>query len=263
MTNHDTARLKKRISAAFANGDIGSADLIQLIGETETAANAANDAAVDARADSEQLDADPTKAAHAIAAATIEARQLQRAAQQLRDMLPAALNRKAVSKYATARDKLQLEGDALEQKLADSYFHAVETIVAVFKRATEFQDRAARELPSLPPNTATLRKFSIDITRLLEKVQLFDLDGEQLWPPPAVNFAVAAVAAMSFPELAHGTGNPIGPGWELPEAQAQFRAEKDKGRAQQAKRYADMTREQEQRQNAEERQRFAASQQRR
>ena len=86
-----------------------------------------------------------------------------------------------------------------------------------------------------------------DLKGLSALDELLDLDGEQIWPPPAVNFAVAAVAAMSFPEIAHGTGNPIGPGWELPEAQARFRAERAREREQEAKRCARMTKDQEDR----------------
>jgi hypothetical protein len=115
----------------------------------------------------------------------------------------------------------------------------------------------------LPPNTATLRGFHPDLLRLLEKVQLFNFSGEQMWPPPNNNFAVAAVAAMSFPSLAHGgVGGPVGPGWELEENQRAFRAERERAREQQAKRFAQMTKEQEDRVNLEERQRFAASQSR-
>jgi hypothetical protein len=250
----DTTRLKKRIGSALADDNVGSAELFELISETEQAASAANAAAVQARTESEQLDADPKAAAQAISVAAIEARQLQRAAQQLQDMLPAVLNREAIDKYSVVRDKLQSESDAVEQKLTDAYLDAAANLIDVFKRAADFQQQAARELPSLPPGVATLRKFGIATTRLLEKVTLLDLDGEQLWPPPTVNFAVAAVAAMSFPSLAHGQGNPIGPGWEL--------EEKDNERERDAKRYAGMTEEQERRQNAEEKQRFAAAQRR-
>ena len=132
-------------------------------------------------------------------------------------------------------------------------------ILDVFERAKDFQSRASRVLGYPPSGSDTLRKFDNAVGRLLEKVVPLNFVGEQIWPPPQVSLGVAYVELMQFPSHTAGVNGPIGPGWETDEVRERFRVKHDQEQARQKEIYAEMSKEQEDRMNAEERERFLAA----
>jgi hypothetical protein len=97
------------------------------------------------------------------------------------------------------------------------------------------------------------------VERVLEKVVLLDFAGDQHWPPPQVSLGVAFVEAMQFPSHTAGVNGPIGRGWETDDVRAQFRARHEEEQERQRAAYENLSKEQEARSNAEERERFLAA----
>ena len=164
-----------------------------------------------------------------------------------------------VAAYEAKRDKLQNEGDALASELRDTYRECATRIIDVFELAKDFQARAHRTLGYPPSGSDTLRKFDNAVERLLEKVVLLNFVGEQIWPTPQASLGVAFVESMQFPSHTAGVGGVVGPGWETEEVREQFRARHDQEQERQRAAYTAMGKEQEDRINAEERERFLAA----
>jgi hypothetical protein len=82
-----------------------------------------------------------------------------------------------------------------------------------------------------------------------------------LRPPREMPLGVAFSQSM-FPSHARGVGSYIGPGWETPELQERFRQESKRDRTAQAKHYTKLDKQEAERVNREERERFAQSQRR-
>ena len=102
-----------------------------------------------------------------------------------------------------------------------------------------------------------LDNFTGDNPSLIKSTQLFDWEtGRQIWPPPQQSFAAAMVAGMAFPSHTRGIGGFIGPGWETEEMRQRFHQLNERDRADCAAYYQRETEKQEERQNAEERERF-------
>jgi hypothetical protein len=141
--------------------------------------------------------------------------RLQTLLPRLQSRLQSVHSQELVAAYVTKRDELQPESDALAKELEDTYRSCAETLIAVFTQARDFEARARQALPPLPAGVTPLRSFDPALTRLLEKTQLFDFDGKQVWPPPT-SLDATFVASMTIP---HPGGN-----WADPEYQARRRA---------------------------------------
>jgi hypothetical protein len=123
----------------------------------------------------------------------------------------------------------------------------------LFTRVRAFQQRAQQELGNPPAGVSVLRP--LDGVRLLEKVQLFDLDGDkQTWPPPST-FAATFAQSMGLPLHA-------GQFWSDPEVQERRRAELAREQARNAAYHERTGREQLARQNRELKEQYLARQQR-
>jgi hypothetical protein len=153
-----------------------------------------------------------------------------------------------IAAYLAKRDALRVERDTLEQELTEVYTRASGEIVALFQRVSQFKQRAHRELGYPPANVDPLPELAV--RPLLDKVQLFELDGKtQTWPPRS-DFAATFAASM----VIHHPG----PAWSDPVFQERRRAEIAAEQERMARHHATQAAEQEARQNAEERERFAA-----
>jgi hypothetical protein len=116
--------------------------------------------------------------------------------------------REEVQSYRAKQSQLAPEGNALEQELATVYRDAARRIVDLFTRIRAFQQRARQDLGNPPANVEPLPALAG--AHLLDKVQLFDLDGDkQTWPPPAT---FAATYAESMPVPLH----PSAAWWQAP-----------------------------------------------
>jgi hypothetical protein len=147
----------------------------------------------------------------------------------------------AVAAYVTKRDALRGERDTLERELTEVYSRAAAEIVALFQRVNQFKQRAHRELGFPPASVAPLPELAA--RPLLDKVQLFQLDGQtQLWPPPST-FAAEYVQTMTIPS--------VGAAWADPEVQERRRAEIAAEQEKMARHHSQMSKEQEALQNSQ------------
>jgi hypothetical protein len=158
-----------------------------------------------------------------------------------------------VAAYVAKRDTLRMERDTLERELTEVYSRAAGEIVALFQRVNQFKQRAHRELGYPPANVNPLPDLAA--RPLLDKVQLFQLDGQtQIWPPPS-NFAASYVLGMGIPQ------HP-GPMWSDPSYQERVAAERQQERERMAAHYERQSVQQLERENRTLAENFAASQRR-
>jgi hypothetical protein len=164
-----------------------------------------------------------------------------------------------ITAYEAKRDALQKEGDALQQELIDTYIDAASAICTLFQRAKHFQTRASSLLGYPPAGVDTLRKFDLGVQRVLEKVRLYDFADEQIWPPQASSLAVEFAQSLQYPSHVAGINGPIGPLWADEEVRARFRSRHEQEQERQKSYYEQTAKEQTDRANAEERDRFLAT----
>ena len=157
---------------------------------------------------------------------------------------------------------MKRERDALAEELREVYPDTVNKVVDMFVRITDnekalsvlHQARPAgvmEHLLSAELQARGLDRFTRDTPSLLTSVVLFDRDsGRQVWPPPRPPMA-AAFAATIVP-----ANNPA----DWANNQEQGAAAQQRERQRVADYYARTTKEQEDRENREARERFAASQ---
>ncbi len=261
--NKQPTTLEQRIAAALEPDDaITSADITALIEQGEAAI-----AKTEKERDVEQtLALDPTAARQAIEDATFAANRLRTLLSKLQERQEEVVYQEEVTAWLAEYDVRKRERDALAEELRAVYPDVVTRIMDVFDRMIA-NDHALSALHQARPggvkqhllsaelHARGLDHFTRDVPSLLTSVHLIDWDsGRQAWPPPRPSIA-AAVAAT------------------VPAFDRRFSADwaKDNERraaAQQAEQqriadyYARLTREQEERQNREARERFAASQRR-
>jgi hypothetical protein len=153
----------------------------------------------------------------------------------------------------------------LAEELREVYPDAVTKIMDLFVRITENDKALSERLQGRPAgvmgrwlsaelHARGLESFTYNMPSLLTAVHLVDLDtGRQIWPPPQPPMA-AAFAATSMVPAYHPAD------WHNDERRAKARQQE---RQRMADYYARTTREQEERENREARERFAESQRRR
>jgi hypothetical protein len=169
------------------------------------------------------------------------------------------------AEWLTERDALKHERDALAEELREIYPDAAAKIVELFARIAA-NDKALAELDRARPagveqhlrsaelHARGLDSFSRDTPSLLSSVYLFDWDsGRQTWPPPRPSMA-PAFAATAIP----GYDRRFSGDWAKDNERraAGQRAEKQRI----ADFYVRQTQQQEERENAEARERFAEGQ---
>lgn len=237
--NERPTTLTQRIDVALQQDEpTTSADIAALIEETKIGiANADKERAVDQALLS-----------------NLQARQ-----RQVRDQEQGAA-------WLAEHDALKRERDALAEELREVYPDAVGRIMDLFVRITA-NDEALATLHGARPTGMTqhllsaelhargLDSFTRDTPSLLTSVCLFDWDsGRQAWPPQRPPMA-AAFAATMVPAY----GRRVTADWWMDNEQrvVEQRAERQR----MADYYARTKREQEERENAEARERFIAQQQ--
>jgi hypothetical protein len=260
-----TNSLEERIVAALGNPNNGSDALIELIEEVETAATTADQVAIDERTKSLDLVHDPHQARDRIAAAELTRDRLKTQLPKLRDKLAGALRSEEHERWLSDFSRVRQQRDDAVSLFRDYQQHA-EAIAHMFALAEQVDkevsringsapDGEHRRLRSVELEARNLEHFTRDNPSLASTVELraWDNSGKTLWPlTSSGSFAAAFASSMTAPAYSPAD-------WSKPEYQAQRRAEKEKNNREIGKNYQRMTEQQEDRINAEERERFAAS----
>jgi hypothetical protein len=262
LKDHPTIALERKITAALT--DITpAADLAALIEETEAAI---------AEAEKEQAVADPSAARQAIDAMVAVNRlgllllKLQARYQEVHEqeeIVTWRAERKAA--WLAEHDAWIAERDALAEELRDVYSELTRRMADLFVRIAannEALDELSRTRPegvqrdlrSVELHARGLDAYSRERPSLLASVCLFDWDtGRQICPPQRPSMAAACAATMMPASDRRFSGE-----WwkDAEDGAARQRAEQLRI----ADTYSRMTKEQEARENAEARERFAAHQ---
>jgi hypothetical protein len=237
MTNKQQTLERKIVDVLQPDATVASADVAALIQETEAGI---------AKADKER----------AVDQALLS--KLQERYQQVQD-------REQATAWLAEHDALKLERDVLAEELRKVYPNAIAQIMDLFVRLTNnnealsalHQVRAPgvmQHLLSAELHARGVDSFSRDTPSLLTSVHLVDWDsGREIWPPPRPSMA-SAFAAVMPPDDSHR----FSADWAKDNERraAAQRAEQQR----MADYYARTTKEQEERENKEARERFAASQ---
>jgi hypothetical protein len=228
-----------------------SAELADLLADTDRAIPLAEQHAA---AEHERA-LDPTQSPNPFAARE-QAENAAFAAARLKTLQPRLAARlqqvnaeEQVQAYLSKRAELTLERDALQQEFSATYQELCGKLLELFARLRDFQNRAQIALGNPPSGVAVLE--AIQGAAVLEKCVLFDFDNQQVWPPPSGGFAAEFVQGM-----AAITARAPGPLWGDPGFREAKRAELTREGARISAFHEQQTREQEDRWNAEERQRF-------
>jgi hypothetical protein len=264
IMNKQLSTLEERIDFALQpDAAVTSVELAALIEEAEDGiAKAEKKLAID-----QTLSLDPAAARQAIADATFAADRLRTLLSKLQARYQQVRDDEERTAWLAELDALKPERDALAEELREVYPDAVSKIVDLFVRITENDKALSERLQGRPAGvmgrllSAELHargfdSFSNNMPSLLTAVHLIDLDtGRQIWPPPKPSMA-AAFAAIAMPSY----GRRFGADWwkDNERRAAAQRAEQQRI----ADYYARTTKEQEDRENAEARERFLEQQQR-
>jgi hypothetical protein len=267
LKDDPTAALERKATSALSSKTASAADLAALIEETKAViADAEKEQAVDPSA------ADPRSARQAMDAMVAINRlgplllRLQARYRELHEqeqIVTWLAEREAT--WLAEHDALKGARDALADELRDVYPAAARKIADLFERIAA-NDKAADELKRTRPegvqrhlrsvelHARGLDSFCRDTPSLLSSVCLFDWDtGRQICPPPRQSMGAAFAATMMPASDRRFSGD----WWEEREQGAgRQRAEQQRI----ADTYSRMTMEQEDRENAEARERFAAHQ---
>ena len=208
---------------------------------------------------------DPKTARQVIEDATFAANRLRTLVSKLQARHREVHNQEQAKAWLTDYEVMKRERDSLAEELREGYVEAVNKIMDLFVRITA-NDKALSELHQARPAgvmehlvSAELRargldRFTRDVPSLLTSVCLFDWDsGRQNWPPR--RSMGAAVAATMMPHDQRFTAD-----WAKDREQRVAAVREEQQRI--ADFYLRTTREQEERENREARERFAASQRR-
>jgi hypothetical protein len=255
--------LVQRIAAALGDDKVSANDLEQLLVETEAGIVKADKE----RTSDQTLSLDPKAARQAMADATFAANRLRAWLAKLRERYQQACEQAWVGEYEAEAQVLDEESIQLAQELRETYPPAHNKLSNLFTRIAAHRQRISALHQRRPPGVESVRdpeliarnldRFDRERPSLLAEVHLLDLDsGRQAWPPPQPLMA-AVVAASMLP----ASGRCFSSDWwkDREEGAARQRAEQQRL----ADYYARTTKEQEERENAEARERFAASQRKR
>jgi hypothetical protein len=237
-----------------------TADLAALIEETEAEiANAEKQRTIEAT-----LALDPKEARQVAAHATFVANRLRALLPRLQAHYEQACEQARVDEYEAAAQVLDEESIRLADALREIYPAAVDKLSSLFARIVAHRGRISALHQRRPPGVESVRdpeliarnldRFDRELPSLLTVVHLCDwTNGGEKWPPPQPSIA-GAFAATAMPTY----DRRFTADWakENERRAATQRAEQQR----MADYYARLTQEQEERENAEARQRFAESQ---
>jgi hypothetical protein len=217
--------LEQRIIAALNNPNAGSADLAELVAETETAATAAEQSAKDAydKAIDLMVTPDASEANQAASAAALTRDRLANVLPKLRSALSAALAKERLERWQADHARLRPKRDAVAARFAETYKDAVAKLLAAFQEA-ETLDREIDHLHGDAPPGVGERLVKVSSSRLAG-TQLFDFDtGTKVWPPHQIPLGVEFVQSMrvdnSDPRIAQGRWHEVAAEREAAAAEA-------------------------------------------
>jgi hypothetical protein len=236
---------------------VTSADIAALIDEVEAGiAKAEREGTVD-----QTLSLNPQAAQQAIADAAFAANRLRLLRSKLQVRYQEVHDREQATAWLAEHDVMKRERDALAEEVREVFPEAENKIVDLFVRITA-NNKALSELHQARPagvmehlvsaelHARGLDRFTRDTPSLLTSVVLFDWDsGRQIWPPMAAAF-VAAVPAYDNRRFSAD--------WAKDNDRRAAVQQADQQRV--GDYYARTTKEQEDRENREARERFIASQ---
>jgi hypothetical protein len=196
--------LEERIDVAVrADAAVTAADIAALMEEAEVGiAEAEKDCEVD-----QTLSLDPAAARQAIADASFAANRLRMLLSKLQVRYEQLLYQDQVTAWHADADVRERERDALSEELCEVYPEAMAPIVDLFVRiiannealSALHQARPAgviRHLLSAELHARGLDGFTRGMPSLLTAVQLIDWEtGRPIWPPPRPSMAAAFAAA--------------------------------------------------------------------
>ena len=260
MNNRST--LEMRLDAALKpDAVVTSADIGALIEEAEAGIAKAEEAGAVGRTYS----LDPKAARQAIEEATFAANRLRTLRSRLEVRYEEVHYQEQVTGWLAEYEEQKRARDVLAEELSQVYPDAVAKIVDLFDRITA-NDETLSQLHLARPAGVTehlhsaelyargLDKLTRDSPSLLTSVHLIDwVSGSEIWPPPRPS--MASMFAATVPAC----DRRLNADWakDNEHAAAQARAEQQRI----ADYYARTTKEQEDRENAEARERFLTQQQ--
>jgi hypothetical protein len=222
MSKQTSLALDQRIASALANANTTSAEVMELIAETEAALTMA-----DKRAEEER-----ERALDAIASPDAsEAERSAWAAELNRDRLQSSLSRlqQRYDEVARAEDAARWEGhyqaaevnrNALVKEFREVYPEVESQLCDLFERMKAADQESSRVNSEAPPGehrrlrgvelTARgLENFSISRPSIMETVRLPKLtqSDHMAWPPPKTPLGVLVAAAMTPPHDARYTAD--------------------------------------------------------
>jgi hypothetical protein len=259
--------LDARIAAALADGKIAADDLQQLLPQIEAAIEDADRQAKQEREralDPSVSPSDAQETAQRASVAELKRDRLKAALPRLREKLAEALRADYCDKWKADACKVTAQVAAATAKLKD--------LTVIYADLANKLTASLREAQALNQDVARLNAASPDSVKVDQLIDGVDTssweglalpnvcDGGLLWPPPQPR---KPSLAESYSQMT-GMVTPAHPGadWASPEWQARRAEEAQKHREQMDRYYAEQTKLQQERINAEERARFAQSQQR-
>jgi hypothetical protein len=251
VNRHESPSLERRIVAALGNANASGAELSELVAEIEQAVAAADQTVASEREQAADLVSTPSAEAAQQAMSRAEVAAFTR--DRLRGVLPKLRERYTAALVIERRDrwtndckKVEAEQEALRQEYKG--------IDQAYRSAKSERDKLIRRMEDCDLDCERVNAAARELNiwdRQLEPM-LEPMQPERKWGTPKIaNGNLAAVMAQSMVPSAYDPAR-----WSDPEVRAQRRAEIMKEQQRIGEHYARMTEEQEQRQNAEERQRF-------
>jgi hypothetical protein len=254
VSNKQPPTLEARIAATLNNPNAGSEALAELIEEVETAAFSSVETAEAERTRSLDLVQcpDPREARERIAAADLAGDRLKAAAVKLRDRLTQAVAIERRDRWLADYEKVREQRDELVEQCnaaLDVYESAKAAVDAVVDRMLDCN----LDIERVNHMGSELQDWSKELPPLETPSTWYGTKEQRRWGPPRIsNGGLAVACAQSVP----ATYNPAR--WSDPDVRAQQRAEAEKRQREMGEFYQRQTEAQEERQNAEERERFAS-----
>jgi hypothetical protein len=245
--------LDGRISAVLGNGaTIGDAlvhDIAQGIAEADALAQAERTRSLD------PMTTDAEAAAQRASIAELRRDRLQAALPRIEERVAARERSAALAQWTSDADQVEQWVEAAAKKLATTYAELALRLSAALREASAANVEADQINGAAPDGVdRRIAKVDLGFTKNLVLPD-FDHPRRNLWPPrSSVAESYAAMVGMATDPRAYSSE-----WWKAKqESEPLIRAQQQR----QADDYARMTREQEERQNREERERFAQSQRR-
>src|SRR5262245_53427041 len=245
--------LDQRIGQALDGKVVAADDLQHLIGEVEAAIEGADKIAKQERErslDPMASPADAEQAAQRAVVVELKRDRLKTALPRLQEKHSEARRIESADRWHAIANKVEIAVDAVVEQLAH-YRQWADQIVAVLREAEATNEQVAR-INGVVPDGIDRRVGKVDLA-WAQNLVLPDpgRPDHNLWPPPRPSFAESYAASMAV--APH-------PGADWARAQAANADTIRERQRRQGEYYENLTREQEERQNREERERFSRRQ---